>query len=59
MVGNTITTNSTDLLLNTFAPRNGGEMRRIITSNGTLIVVSPNRQHLMELVGVLDLLIRR
>jgi len=44
------------LVLNVFAPRNGAELRRILSPSGTLLVVTPGRDHLGELVGPLGLL---
>jgi 23S rRNA (guanine745-N1)-methyltransferase len=44
------------LVLNVFAPRNGAELRRILAPSGTLLVVTPARDHLGELVGPLKLL---
>ncbi|MEV5964363.1 putative RNA methyltransferase [Kribbella sp. NPDC051952] len=43
------------LMLNVFAPRNAAEMARVLAPDGTLLVVTPNPQHLAELVGVLGL----
>jgi 23S rRNA (guanine745-N1)-methyltransferase len=45
-----------DLLLNVFAPRNGAEFRRALRGDGTLITVTPEADHLAELVGRLELL---
>jgi 23S rRNA (guanine745-N1)-methyltransferase len=45
------------VVLNVFAPRNGAELRRILDPSGRLIVVTPNREHLSELVGPLELLV--
>ena len=42
--------------LNVFAPRNGPELRRVLTSNGILLVVTPKAEHLRELAGVIGLL---
>jgi 23S rRNA (guanine745-N1)-methyltransferase len=44
------------LALNVFAPRNGAELRRILAPGGRLLVVTPMRDHLGELVGPLGLL---
>jgi 23S rRNA (guanine745-N1)-methyltransferase len=44
------------LVLNVFAPRNGAELRRILAPGGRLLVVTPMREHLGELVGPLGLL---
>ncbi|MEZ0066865.1 23S rRNA (guanine745-N1)-methyltransferase [Streptacidiphilus sp. MAP12-20] len=45
-----------DVVLNVFAPRRGEEIRRVLRPGGELLVVSPNRSHLGELVGTLGLL---
>lgn len=47
---------SAALVLSIFAPRNPGEIHRILCDGGTLIVVSPTTRHLIELVWKLDLL---
>jgi len=47
---------STSLALSVFAPRNGSELRRILRPDGALIVVTPAREHLQEIVGPLGLL---
>lgn len=44
------------VVLNIFAPRNRAELRRIINPAGRLLVVTPTRDHLGELVQPLDLL---
>lgn len=44
------------LVLDVFAPRNGAEMRRVLTPSGALVVVTPTPRHLNELVGSLELL---
>jgi 23S rRNA (guanine745-N1)-methyltransferase len=44
------------LALNVFAPRNGAELRRILSPAGRLLVVTPMNDHLAELVGSLGLL---
>jgi 23S rRNA (guanine745-N1)-methyltransferase len=46
---------SAALLINMFAPRNGAEFRRILASDGALVVVVPTDRHLEELVSTLDL----
>jgi 23S rRNA (guanine745-N1)-methyltransferase len=43
--------------LNVFAPRNGAELRRILDPAGRLLVVTPDPDHLRELVGPLRLLV--
>ncbi len=45
------------VVLNVFAPRDGAELRRIVAPTGTMIVCTPTRDHLSELVGPLDLLV--
>ncbi|MFV2088866.1 putative RNA methyltransferase [Micromonospora sp. LOL_021] len=45
-----------DLVLNVFAPRNGGEFARILRPRGALIVVTPLPDHLGEVIGPLGLL---
>lgn len=47
---------SADLLLDVFAPRNGPEFRRVLRPDGTLLVVTPEADHLREVVTALDLL---
>ncbi|GHF24746.1 ubiquinone biosynthesis protein [Streptomyces mashuensis] len=47
---------SAALVLNTFAPRNGPELRRVLNPGGTLLVVTPRTDHLAELVGPLGLM---
>lgn len=42
--------------LNVFAPRNAAELARVLAVDGRLVVVSPTRAHLGELVSALDLL---
>src|SRR5262249_28297004 len=42
--------------LHIFAPRSGGELRRILHPAGALLVVTPNPEHLGELAGPLRLL---
>src|SRR5690606_10049715 len=44
-----------DLILNVFAPRNASEFRRVLRPTGALIVVTPQPNHLSELVDALDL----
>lgn len=38
-----------DLALNTFAPRNGNELARVLRASGTLLVATPAEGHLREL----------
>nr|WP_310429856.1 23S rRNA methyltransferase [Catenuloplanes niger] len=44
------------LVLNVFAPRNGAEFRRVLRADGRLLVVTPEPDHLGELVDALGLL---
>ena len=44
------------LVLNVFAPRNGPEMHRILAPDGALIVATPGRRHLVELVDTFGLI---
>ncbi len=45
-----------DLVLDAFAPRNGQEFHRILRPEGRLLVVTPGRRHLSELVASLGLI---
>ena len=47
---------SVSLLLNVFAPRQGAEFARVPRPDGLLLVVTPEPDHLTELVTALDLL---
>lgn len=47
---------SVALLINVFAPRNGEEMARVLTPGGRTIVVTPEPDHLHELVGPLGMI---
>ncbi|AZQ70585.1 MULTISPECIES: putative RNA methyltransferase [Streptomyces] len=44
------------LVLNTFAPRNGPELGRVLAPGGVLLVVTPRPGHLQELIDALGLL---
>ena len=44
------------LVLNVFAPRNGAEFRRVLRPGGRLLVLTPEPQHLSELIPALGLL---
>jgi 23S rRNA (guanine745-N1)-methyltransferase len=41
------------VVLNVFAPRNGPEFHRVLRPDGTLLVVTPTREHLAELGAAL------
>nr|WP_239156934.1 23S rRNA methyltransferase [Actinocatenispora thailandica] len=43
------------LVLNVFAPRNAAEIARVLTADGSLLVVTPAADHLGELVAALGL----
>jgi len=45
-----------DAVLNVFAPRNGAEFHRVLRLGGALFVITPNPDHLAELIGPLGLL---
>ncbi|MER6139651.1 putative RNA methyltransferase [Streptomyces sparsogenes] len=51
-----VRTGSVDVLLNVFAPRNGGEFRRVLRPGGALLVVTPTPRHLAELRPSMGLL---
>jgi 23S rRNA (guanine745-N1)-methyltransferase len=44
------------VLINVFAPRNGPEYRRVLHSDGLLLVVTPAQDHLAELVDAYGLI---
>lgn len=44
-------TGCADAVLNVFAPRNGAEFHRVLRPDGTLLVVSPQPDHLAELTA--------
>ncbi len=44
------------IVLSVFAPRNAGELARILAPGGSLLAVTPTTRHLAELVGPLGLL---
>ncbi|MFF9066541.1 putative RNA methyltransferase [Streptomyces sp. NPDC014891] len=44
------------MVINTFAPRNGPELRRVLHPRGVLLVVTPLPDHLREVIGALGLL---
>ncbi|WGW12088.1 SAM-dependent methyltransferase [Saxibacter everestensis] len=45
-----------EYVLSIFGPRNPGEIKRILNSGGTLLVVTPTERHLRELVDSLGLI---
>ncbi len=45
-----------DLVLSVFAPREGAELRRMLSPDGRLLVATPSADHLTELIGPLGLL---
>ncbi|MDT0450165.1 putative RNA methyltransferase [Streptomyces hesseae] len=47
---------SAALVVNTFAPRNGPELRRVLHPQGALLVVTPRPDHLQELIDTLGLM---
>ncbi len=47
---------SVPLVLNVFAPRNAAEMHRVLRPDGHLVVVTPDSEHLAELVPALGML---
>ncbi|MBK5111331.1 MAG: hypothetical protein JJE10_08215 [Thermoleophilia bacterium] len=51
-----VATGSAAIVLDIFAPRNGEEIRRILTPGGILIVVTPTARHLGELIGPLEMI---
>lgn len=51
-----VQTGAADLILNVFAPRNPGEIERILAAHGALITVTPTSRHLHQLVARLGLL---
>ncbi|MFI5954249.1 putative RNA methyltransferase [Cryptosporangium sp. NPDC051539] len=44
-------TGAADVVLNVFAPRNGGELYRVLRPGGVVLVVAPTDRHLRELAG--------
>jgi 23S rRNA (guanine745-N1)-methyltransferase len=44
------------LAINVFAPRDPAELARVLAPNGYLVVVTPNRAHLAELVSAVGML---
>lgn len=50
-----VKTGAAGAALNVFAPRNGAEIKRVLSPGGTLVVVTPAPHHLAEIVGPLRL----
>lgn len=44
-----------DSVLSVFAPRNPGEVARVLAEDGCFVVATPTERHLGELVGPLDM----
>ncbi|MXP20849.1 methyltransferase domain-containing protein [Gordonia sp. HNM0687] len=51
-----IRTASVGVVLSVFSPRNIDEFARVLHSGGVLVVVTPNADHLAEIVGPMDML---
>lgn len=51
-----VKTESAAIVINVFAPRNGREIERILATNGRLIVVTPNPDHLRELIEPFEMI---
>lgn len=51
-----VRTGAAGIVLDVFAPRNGDEMHRVLAPSGALVVATPTRRHLRELVDALGLL---
>jgi 23S rRNA (guanine745-N1)-methyltransferase len=51
-----VRTAAVSAVLNVFAPRNAAEMHRVLRPGGRLVVVTPNAEHLGDLVSTLGLL---
>jgi 23S rRNA (guanine745-N1)-methyltransferase len=49
-------TGSAAAVLDVFSPRNAAEFSRVLAPDGLLVVVTPERDHLAELVGALGLI---
>jgi len=45
-----------EIAINVFAPRDPAELARVLEPGGTLVVVTPNREHLAELVSAVGML---
>jgi 23S rRNA (guanine745-N1)-methyltransferase len=51
-----VRSDTVDVVLDIFAPRNAAEFHRVLRPDGVLVVVTPGPEHLAELVGQLGLL---
>src|ERR1700754_5304658 len=50
-----VAAHAASIVVNVFAPRNPGEVRRVLTPNGILITATPQPTHLCELIGPLGM----
>ncbi|HTU15495.1 MAG TPA: methyltransferase domain-containing protein [Solirubrobacterales bacterium] len=51
-----VRTESAAIVINVFAPRNGREIERILATGGRLIVITPNPDHLKELIEPFEMI---
>lgn len=51
-----VVSGAVDVVLSIFAPRDPAELRRVVTADGLLVVVTPTADHLAELIGPLGML---
>jgi len=51
-----VRTESAAIVINVFAPRNGKEIERILATGGRLIVITPNSDHLKELIEPFEMI---
>lgn len=51
-----IRTEGAAIVINVFAPRNGREIERILATGGRLIVITPNPDHLRELIEPFEMI---
>lgn len=51
-----VRTESAAIVINVFAPRNGKEIERILATDGRLIVITPNPDHLKELIEPFEMI---
>jgi len=51
-----VRTESAAIVINVFAPRNGKEIERILAAGGRLVVVTPNPEHLRELIEPFEMI---